>query len=380
MRVLMASWVPQRREGGVAGVIHSLARELERRGHHVETLFREDLLPQAGPRRLDETVFAARLCWVILRRRDEFDVVNIHAPNGFVYGMLRKLFHPAGTPPYVATLHGLEERRAQVFRLALRQGLLADFGWKKRVWHWVYRRPIFRWSILTANASMILNREAWSYTLLRNGLNPATVWYVPNGVEERFFLPREYPQPVAPRLLFVGTWLELRGGCFLAEALRKFSRKYPDVRLTIAGSSKLEDTVRRSFSPEVQGCVTVLPFVPASDMPALYAAHDIFVFPSLMEGLPLALLEAMASGMPVVTTDTCGMPDAVKDGFNGLLVPPADSKALLDALTRLVESQALREALGRNAAASMRAFTWDRIAERVEKVLTLAVERSNRRR
>jgi glycosyltransferase involved in cell wall biosynthesis len=52
----------------------------------------------------------------------------------------------------------------------------------------------------------------------------------------------------------------------------------------------------------------------------------------------------------------------------------------LDALTRLVESQALREALGRNAAASMRAFTWDRIAERVEKVLTLAVERSNRRR
>jgi glycosyltransferase involved in cell wall biosynthesis len=115
-------------------------------------------------------------------------------------------------------------------------------------------------------------------------------------------------------------------------------------------------------------------------MPALYAAHDIFVFPSLMEGLPLALLEAMASGMPVVTTDTCGMPDAVKDGFNGLLVPPADSTALLDALTRLMESQALREELGRNAAASMRAFTWDRIAERVEKVLALAVERSNKRR
>jgi hypothetical protein len=60
----------------------------------------------------------------------------------------------------------------------------------------------------------------------------------------------------------------------------------------------------------------------------LYAQHDVFVFPSIVEGLPDVLMEAMAGGMPVITTETSGMSDIIENDFNGLLVPPADAESL----------------------------------------------------
>ena len=102
----------------------------------------------------------------------------------------------------------------------------------------------------------------------------------------------------------------------------------------------------RFFGPKLAANVEVRPVIAAGSMQELYAEHDIFVFPSLMEGLPSVLLEAMASGMPVITAETCGMPDMVQDGFNGLLVPPADASALENAIARLAESEELRERLG----------------------------------
>jgi len=99
--------------------------------------------------------------------------------------------------------------------------------------------------------------------------------------------------------------------------------------------------------------------VPAENMPALYSDHDVLIFPSLMEGLPNVLLETMASGMPVVTTETCGMPDVVEDEFNGLLIQPADAPAIEQAILRLANSEGLRKRLGEAARESMRRQTWE---------------------
>jgi glycosyltransferase involved in cell wall biosynthesis len=118
--------------------------------------------------------------------------------------------------------------------------------------------------------------------------------------------------------------------------------------------------------------IEVIPFVPSEGMASIYAAHDIFVFPSLMEGLPLVLLEAMAGGMPVVTTETCGMADIVQDDINGLLVPAANAGAIAEAVARLHSSQELRRRLGLAAQAQMRNYTWEKIAARVEAVFERA--------
>ena len=111
----------------------------------------------------------------------------------------------------------------------------------------------------------------------------------------------------------------------------------------------------------------------------MYAGHDLFVFPSLVEGMPLCLLEAMASGMPVVTTDTCGMADVIEDGRNGLLVKPVDAASFAEAVARLICCPELRERLGRAAQESMQPYTWDLIARRVEKVFCAAAGEGKQR-
>ena len=109
-------------------------------------------------------------------------------------------------------------------------------------------------------------------------------------------------------------------------------------------------------------------------MPALYAEHDVFLLPSLMEGMPIVLLEAMATGMPVVTTETCGMMDLVEDEYNGLLVKPADSASFTAAVTRLMTSSELRCQVGQAAQQTARRHVWKIVAERLEHVFQLACQ------
>jgi glycosyltransferase involved in cell wall biosynthesis len=134
-----------------------------------------------------------------------------------------------------------------------------------------------------------------------------------------------------------------------------------------------EAEVMKLFPPGVQSNVCVLPFVTREQIPELYARHDIFVFPSLMEGMPLSLLEAMASGMPVVSTYNSGMADVIEDRFNGLAVADADAQALADAIEKLCGSAALRKQLGEEAARTMRRYTWEYVTRQVEKVLSMSV-------
>jgi glycosyltransferase involved in cell wall biosynthesis len=86
-----------------------------------------------------------------------------------------------------------------------------------------------------------------------------------------------------------------------------------------------------------------------SDVAEVLNAFDVFVLPSLYEGLPNAVLEAMACGLPVVATKVDGTPEAVIDGQSGILVPPADPKRLEEALVRVLSDAPLRRRLGRGA-------------------------------
>ena len=124
---------------------------------------------------------------------------------------------------------------------------------------------------------------------------------------------------------------------------------------------------------EVRERVSVIPFLKREEIVAVYTRHDIFVFPSLVEGMPLTLLEAMATGMPVVTSNTSGMADVVEDEENGLLVPAADAAKLARGIERLSEAADLRKQLGLAGQETMRRYTWARVAEKMEAVFALAV-------
>jgi glycosyltransferase involved in cell wall biosynthesis len=369
MRILMISGVPGKAEAGVAGIVYNLTKELGALGHSVKPLFFEDLLPmQTWPNRFRTVEFARKIAKYVQETGKEFDVVNIHAPFGFWYGAQRRWRGAQAGPPYVMTMHGLEERRNYAMRWEAKKGRADYFRWKNRVWQHLYHMPTYRRSFKTADQCIVTNRETLLFLQLQYNLPPDRVWLIPNGVGPEFFHVRSISPGTATKLLFVGTWIDHKGIYYLAEAFEKVLQVIPEARLTIAGCIEPEEHVRHRFAETAQAALEVLPFVARAEISSLYAEHEIFVLPSLMEGMPLVLLEAMASGMPVVTTESSGMTDLVEDSHDGLFVIPGDTESLAGAIVRLCRDPELRLRLGRAAQEKMKRYTWNQAARRTETV------------
>jgi len=132
------------------------------------------------------------------------------------------------------------------------------------------------------------------------------------------------------------------------------------------------------FGAELPENIRVRPVVAAERMQELYAEHDILLIPSLLEGLPSVLLEAMAGGMQVTTTETCGMPDVVEHEHNGMLIAPADGKAIEDSVLSAAESAELRKRLGCAARETTRRYRWERSALRLEALYWRILEKEAR--
>lgn len=369
LRILMSASVPRRREGGVAAIIYNLGHELEARGHQVTYVFKEDLFGDDKiSSRFNELVFSNRLFHYVAKDPARFSVVNLHAPSGLLYGARRKWLGFRNLPPYVMTLHGLEERRIHVQRREEKKGRAWNFTLRNRLWHRFYTFPLYRGAIRTADGAHAYSRDVWNFLNLKYNLDADRARYIPSGIERRFFLPRCYESTGPLKLLYVGTWLDQRGIFYLRDALETLSQKLPGITMTFAGCHAPPEIIQQFFGPKLTSTVLVHPIVPSGQIHDLFAAHDVFLFPSLMEGLPGVLLEAMASGMPVITAETCGMPDVVEDGFNGLLVPPADATAIEEAVLRLAASPEVRQRLGQAAQQTMTRYTWERSATMLESL------------
>jgi glycosyltransferase involved in cell wall biosynthesis len=374
MKILIAIGVRRVKEAGAASVVFNHAEQLQKLGHQVDTWFLDDLLPFPWwLARLQELEFAFAVSRRIRKNPAQYDVVNLHAPCGSVYGLSRRLFRSTALPPYVFTLQGSEERYAVAMRFEAKKGRASHFAWRNRVWQRLYRQTMYDLAISTADFGNVANREGWILSELKYGLPPGRIWYIPNGTNPEFLQPRTFVDSEALRLLYVGTWLDRKGVFYLVESFAQLAPRLPLLSLTVAGCGLPEEEVSVHFPAELRSRVKVLSFVNREEMTNLYATHDIFVFPSLVEGMPLTLLEAMAGAMPVVTTNTCGMADIVENGVNGILVPAADSMQIATAVEGLCNSIELRKTLGSAAQETARRYTWAAVTQQLERVLRTAV-------
>jgi glycosyltransferase involved in cell wall biosynthesis len=113
--------------------------------------------------------------------------------------------------------------------------------------------------------------------------------------------------------------------------------------------------------------LTHTPFVPPEGILPALAEADMFVFPTLIEGCSRSAMEAAAAGLPVITTESCGLP--LLNGKSVLLVPLNDSEALAQAISRLAMDQSVRESLGRNAAEAIsQNYTWPQYGQELLRV------------
>lgn len=282
--------------------------------------------------RLDRVFDALRilagLVWQLLRFRP--DVVHVNTP--YYWAFLRD-----GTAVWLASLLGARTV------LHPRGGDFPDFVQGAR--------PLLRrWIDATLRrADRCIALTAANERLMGEIAGPERVRYVPNFVrlEDLGEPPDRRDRGEAPvEVLFVGWIVEAKGvGELLAAA-----RGLPEVRFTLVGARQPDfvDRLRDELQAQ-RDHVRLLPPRPREEVLALYREADVFVLPTWREGFPNVVLEAMAAGLPVVATPVGAIPDALRDGEEGLLVPPRDPAALEAALRRLVEDPEARLAMGRRA-------------------------------
>ena len=196
----------------------------------------------------------------------------------------------------------------------------------------------------------------------------APVYVVPNAVDlEAFAPPRAASAPRArPRLLFVGAY-ERKG---LDVAIRALARLAHDAELLAVGGGDRERHRRLAASLGVADRVVLQP--PRADIAAVFADADVFVFPTRYEPFGMVIAEALASGLPVVTSARAGAADLIRDGVSGCVVPdPEDAAGFAAAVDRILDDGDARAAMSRAAREAVRDLTWDSVAAQ-----TLAVYRS----
>lgn len=183
-------------------------------------------------------------------------------------------------------------------------------------------------------------------TTIRNGIDITTFAPIPNlKSTARAALGLSPHQPVIGCL---GNLYPVKGHTHLIQAAAVICRQYPEAVFLFAGRGKMLDVLQQQAAElGIARNVQFLGF--RDDTPTLLAAMDIFVLPSLSEGLPLSLLEAMAANTPVVASRVGGIPEVISHEQNGLLVEPADANALALHILRLLDNPALASSLAARA-------------------------------
>jgi len=170
----------------------------------------------------------------------------------------------------------------------------------------------------------------------------------------------------------IGNIREAKGQIYLIEAARLVLNEFADTHFIIVGDDLLEPELACHLKKEVEiaGMQDKISFIGMrSDIPEILSITDLFVLPSLREGLPLALLEAMATGIPVIATSVGSNPEIVTDGINGFLVPPKDSDALAQKINEALLNMERAKRLGREGQNTVeRSFTVEQMVNKYEQL------------
>jgi glycosyltransferase involved in cell wall biosynthesis len=365
MRILVTHQVPRARTGGMSRLLTFIHDRLEAAGHDVDYFCSDDVPASwAGwwGRRVSFPMAIRARAIDADRSGRPYDIVNVHEACAAPL-LIGRRAHAAAV---VITSHGLERRAWELAKEEGRLGREAP-GWRTRLTY----PPTALWpgdlALRRADHVFCLNDEDRQILVNRVGRAPASVTRVFPGADEIYAAaaePRNYSR--AARVMFAGTWRKNKGIEDLVPAFVALAGRHPDITLHVVGAGVSPGVVHAQFPESLRGriyCET-----PQDDvaMAAAFAAADLFLLPSLFEGTPLTMIQAMMSGLPIVTTATCGMKDVIADQQTGLLVPIRSPQALVTAIDTLRTNRSLRMRLGQAARAEARArYSWDQSADPV---------------
>ncbi|MEA3350817.1 MAG: glycosyltransferase [Chloroflexota bacterium] len=292
--------------------------------------------------------------WHLLRR-ERFSVVETFTPHSNLLGL--PLAWMAGVPVRIGSHHGRIEN-------------------EPRWLEWLHGRMIDGGA---ANVLVTVSSRVSRLAIDGEGIKPERVKMIPNGVS----IP---PQEMFPKnnvtktrqnlgvaeyahlLISVGRLTSQKGHGYMLAAFPQVLAHLPKTVLALVGDGpRREELEQQARASKIEAGVRFLGT--RDDVYRLLSAADVFVLPSVSEGMPMSLLEAMGMGVPVVASHLEGIADVVENGQHGLLVPPGEVKLLAEAIIRLLENDGLRKRLAQSAQQLVReAYTLDRMCEQYEEL------------
>jgi glycosyltransferase involved in cell wall biosynthesis len=293
------------------------------------------------------------LVWLIVKEKP--DIVHTHSSKGGLLGRLAAKL--CGVTPIVHTPHG------HVF--------YGHFGpVASKVFLWIER--IF--SKFTDRLVALTHGEKDDYIAM-SVCSPEKLLTIHSGVDIQQFLHTNGNLaekkrslglgPKEPVIGFVGWLLPIKGPEYLLKAMDYIWPEQPETTLVMVGKGDLDVDLRaEALRKNVNGKVKFLGW--RQDIHELMPVFDIFVLPSLNEGMGRVLVEAMAAGKPVVASRVGGIPDLVRDGETGHLVPPADEKALADAILKLLKDSDQAKLMGQRGKEWCRQFSLEAMIAKLD--------------
>lgn len=321
---------------GIRCVCEELAPRLKARGWSVTTTSR---IPARLPRMLDMLYTA----WC---KRNHYRIaqVDLYSGPSFVWAEAVAAMLTALRRPFVLTVHG---------------GRLPDFArrWTSRV-----RRLLNSAAAVSVPSRFLLERIA-PYR--------SDLVHLNNGLEIAHYPCRTRTQ-AAPRLVWLRSFHRIYNPSLAVRAAALLSREFPALTLRMAGPDRGDGSFGAARDEAARlGIADRVEFVgrvPKCDVPLLLAESDIFVNTTNVDNAPVCVVEAMAAGLCVVSTNVGGVPYLVRDGHDGLLVPPDDPAELAAAVRRVLTEPDLAASLSRNGRSAAQSYDWSAVLPQWESL------------
>jgi len=364
MKIALVSPYDYAYPGGVNNHIASLEEHFTRMGHEVKII-----APSSKPKKTGENgsaivigkpvpirasgsvvrapvspmlMFSSRIRKML--ELEKFDVVHIHEP--MMPALAVSVLHHAEGVILVGTFHAT---RSNSFGYAI---------WKPLLKRWMNK--------LDGKIAVSQAARDFIYRYF-----PGDYEIIPNGIDlERFsdkVPPVEKYRDDKLNILFVGRLEERKGFKYLLAAYERVKKEYPQCRLIVVSpTGQLSRKYEKLAAKRNLKDVVFAGYVSFEDLPEYYNTADVFCTPATgWESFGMVLLEAMATGKPIVATDIPGFAGLINHGVEGLLIKPRDEKALASALLSLLKDKAMRDRMGEKGKLKAQDYSWEVVAQKV---------------
>jgi glycosyltransferase involved in cell wall biosynthesis len=216
------------------------------------------------------------------------------------------------------------------------------------------------------NAQFVIANSEGLRDLALKSQQQKEIGVILNGIDIGEFHPKnELRMADQFRILCVSRVTPRKGLRFLVQAMKILTGRYPHLRMVVAGDGNERESLQHlAMGLGLEDKIVFLGIVPHEKLPALYQEANAFILPSLNEGMSNTMLEAIASGLPIVATDTGGTKEMVQDGVNGLIVAMKDADDLAEKIERLILNSQECESMGIASRQRAEGLSWESVAKR----------------